>query len=74
MASLKNWHGHDGGDFANDTAIYKALADGSYHGAWFIPTKDILHGQDMNGKDTGMQGLYQRRDTGDFKGSLAKRC
>lgn len=42
ITALRNWHGHDGGDFANDAALYRALADGSAVGKWFIPTQDLL--------------------------------
>lgn len=42
MTALRKWHEHDGGDFANDTALYNALVDGSAVGKWFIPTRDLL--------------------------------
>jgi len=51
VTALKNWHGHDGGAFANNTALYKALADGSAIGKWFIPTRDLL-----------MDNLYENKD------------
>jgi hypothetical protein len=60
MMALGNWHGHDGGDFANDTAVYTALKNGSYNGEWFIPTRDLLS-----------DNLYSNKDQGDLKGSFA---
>src|SRR5580658_1782334 len=42
MTTLKNWHGHDGGDFTNDATIIQGLAHGSAVGKWFIPTKELL--------------------------------
>lgn len=32
MTTLCNWHGHDGGDYANDADLYSALRNGSYKG------------------------------------------
>lgn len=51
ITALKNWHGHDGGDFANDAALYKAIRDGSAIGKWFIPTRDLLNDKLYANKD-----------------------
>jgi hypothetical protein len=62
MTALRNWHGHDGGDFANDTALYRGLADGSAFGKWFIPTRDLLTGTDLNGNKVQNDNLVAHKD------------
>ena len=52
VASLKNFHGHDGTDYDTDKELYAALKDGTYNGGWIIPTRDILHGKDSAFKNT----------------------
>jgi hypothetical protein len=70
MTALKGWHGHDGGDFANDAALYKALVDGSAIGKWFIPTRDLLVGTDVDGNKVQADNLYANKDKGDLKGTF----
>jgi hypothetical protein len=70
ITALRNWHGHDGGDFANDTALYQGLADGSAIGKWFIPTRDLLVGTDLNGSKVRADNLYANKDKGDLKGTF----
>jgi hypothetical protein len=70
ITALKNWHGHDGGNFANDTALYECLADGSAVGKWFIPTRDLLVGNDLNGSKVQADNLYANKDKGDLKGTF----
>ncbi len=70
VTSLRNWHGHDGGNFANDTALYNALKNGTYNGEWFIPTRDLLCGKDLAGNKVRGDNLYDHRDTGDLKGTF----
>jgi len=60
ITALRNWHGHDGGNFPNDTALYEGLRNGSAVGKWFIPTRDLL-----------TDNLYANKDTGDLKGTFA---
>lgn len=67
VAYLKDWHGHDGGNFENDKALYDAIQNGTYHGEWFIPTRDILSGIDQSGKKVQKDNLFQHRETGDLK-------
>jgi hypothetical protein len=62
MTALRNWHGHDGGDFANDTALYRGLADGSAIGKWFIPTRDLLTGTDLDGNKVQNDYLVAHKD------------
>lgn len=60
IAGLKDWHGHDGGRFENDAALYAAIGDGSYGGEWFIPPQDVLLGN-----------LYPNRNAGALSGTFA---
>jgi hypothetical protein len=62
MTTLKNWHGHDGGDFTNDATIIQGLADGSAVGKWFIPTKELLVGTDRNGDKVQNDNLLAHKD------------
>jgi hypothetical protein len=59
ITALRTWHGHDGGDFANDAAIIQGLADGSAIGKWFIPTRELL-----------TDNLYANQGKGDLKGTF----
>lgn len=73
VAGLRNWHGHDGASMANDTAIYKAIQEGRYQDLekWFIPTRDILDGKDLDGQQIIMpDNLYALKDTGDFQNTF----
>jgi hypothetical protein len=70
VASLRNWHGADGGSFANDAALYTALKDGTGVGKWFIPPRELLVGTDLNGATVRDDNLYAHRNTGDFKNSF----
>jgi hypothetical protein len=70
ITALRNWHGHDGGNYENDTALYTALANGSYKGEWFIPTRDLLLGSDIDGNKVQSDNLYASKDKRDFKGTF----
>lgn len=70
VAKLKGWNGFDGTNYATDKEIYKALKDGSYDGGWIIPTRDILHGKDVDGKDTTPDNILAHKDKGSFKGTF----
>jgi hypothetical protein len=72
ITALRNWHGHDGGDFANDAALYQGLTDGSAIGKWFIPTRDLLVGTDVGGNKVQANNLYASKDKGDFKGTFSR--
>jgi hypothetical protein len=62
LTSLRNWHGADGGSFANDAALYTALKDGSAIGKWFIPTRDLLTGTDLDGNKVQNDYLVAHKD------------
>jgi hypothetical protein len=71
VAGLRNYHGHDGGDFANEKAILEAVRnDPAALGKWFIPTKEILHGRNVKGEKIQAANLYDSRNTGDFKNTF----
>lgn len=74
IAQLKNWHGHDGTNYASDTNLYKALENGSYNGGWIIPTSDMLHGKGQiggyYGEDATPDSLWAHKDVGAFKGAF----
>ncbi|MGH6922861.1 MAG: hypothetical protein ACRED5_03735 [Propylenella sp.] len=61
VAGLRGYFGHDGGGFASDPALYRAMRDGSYEGEWFIPPKDIL-----------VDNLYENRAQGALSGTFAE--
>ncbi len=62
MTGLRNWHGHDGAGVANDTQLYRGLADGSAIGKWFIPTRDLLVGTDLDGNKVQNDNLVAHKD------------
>ncbi len=62
MTGLRNWHGHDGADVANDMALYRGLADGSAIGRWFIPTRELLVGTDLDGNKVQNDNLAAHKD------------
>lgn len=67
MAELRDWHGFDGTDYANDEAFYDALNKGSYKGGWIIPMTLFM-------SDSYFAGyLYKHRNTGAFKGTFTMR-
>ncbi|HBR69391.1 MAG TPA: hypothetical protein DEA55_08465 [Rhodospirillaceae bacterium] len=71
VADLKNYHGHDGGNFANDNAILEAaINDPKALAKWFIPTKEILHGKTSGGDKIQTKNLYDYRNIGDFKNTF----
>jgi hypothetical protein len=67
VASRRNWHGHNGRLFENDTALHRALKDDTYNGEWFIPTRDLLIGTDVDGRKVQADNLYRHKDTGALK-------
>ena len=55
----KGWHGYDGECFENHKELEAALADDSYQGGWFIPTREVVK-----------ENLYKNKDKGDLKGTF----
>jgi len=65
VADLKNWHGHNGGEFRNEKAVLKAVRKNPEAlENWFIPTKEILHGQDKGRNEVQTDNLYAHKDQG----------
>src|ERR1035437_5103371 len=70
IAALKNWNGFDGTNYATDKEIYKALKDGSYNGGWILPTRDLLVGTDVDGKQNQPDNIYAHKDKGSLQGTF----
>lgn len=77
VAELKDWNGHDGTNYENDTGLYEALKDGSYTGGWIIPPRELLTGTKADGPSGVRQGtimqpdnLFDHRNTGSFKNTF----
>ena len=62
VAGLQNWHGHNGGNFENEKAVIQAVRNNpDALRNWFIPTREILHGQNTNGDKVQRDNLYDHR-------------
>lgn len=70
IAELKKWNGYDGTNYATDKEFYAAVKNGSYNGGWIIPTRDILHGKDVDGKDTTPDNILAHKDKGVLQGTF----
>ena len=71
VAGLRNYHGHDGGNFANEKAVLEAVRNNPEALAkWFIPTKELLHGKTSGGDKIQPANLYDSRNTGSFKNTF----
>ncbi len=68
VAKMKNWHGHDGGDFANQDALIKALRKDSYKGEWVIPPIEMMAFLDDKGEVSRRGILVLVSDIGEFDG------
>jgi hypothetical protein len=72
LARTKGFHGHDGATFKNDSDLYAALRSGSYNGEWFIPTRDILHGKDVDGNETTPDNILAHWKKGALSGTFCE--
>jgi hypothetical protein len=70
VGKITNLLGFAGFRGKNDTDLYNALRDGSYKGEWFIPTKDILCGKDVDGNAVQNDHLFGHRNTGALAGTF----
>lgn len=71
VAGLKNFHGHDGARVASEKAVLEAVRSNPEALAkWFIPTKEILHGETVGGDKIQPANLYDSRKIGAFKKTL----
>ena len=71
VSELKNWHGHNGTNYATDKEFYKALKNSNYKGGWIIPPFALLVGKDpLNNKTTQADNLLACKDKGTLKGTF----
>jgi hypothetical protein len=74
VSRIRNLMGHDGAGYKNDSELYAALKNSSYKGEWFIPTREMIAGMDIDGKqvqtDTLTDTLFAHKDTGAFKNTF----
>lgn len=64
VASLKNYYGHDGGNFANETAVMEAVRNNpAALNKWSLPPLDLLGGRDI----IEPANLYRSRNIGSFR-------
>ncbi|MDD3371132.1 MAG: hypothetical protein PHE27_04820 [Alphaproteobacteria bacterium] len=70
LASRKNWYGHDGVAYRNDTELFDALRTKKYRGEWFISPVELLTGEDADGKKVRENGLIDLKDVAAFSKTL----
>jgi len=59
VANLKNFHGHDGETYLDETAFREAIISGKYKGGWIVPTQDLVK-----------KNLYAYRNEGALKNTF----
>jgi len=73
IASLKNWYGFDGADYATAKDFVEALKDNTYTGGWVICPFDLLAGEDFYSCEKTKSGsLLAAKNKGVLKGSFKK--
>lgn len=70
ISGLRGWHGHDGADYANDTALYEALQKDAYDGGWFMPPVELVLGKDADGNDVMPDNLVAHQCKGAFNNTF----
>ena len=71
VAGLRNFHGHDGGNFGNEKAILDAVrSNPAALEKWFIPTKELLHGKTSGRDKIQPANLYDSREKGSFENTF----
>lgn len=77
IGALKNWHGHDGTNYATDKELYTALKDGSYDGGWILPPGELLAGMEADRSSGVRKGivvqpdnLFELQNKGALKGTF----
>jgi hypothetical protein len=75
VAQIKNFLGSDGfnHDVKNktpDQALYDGLVDGTALKKWFIPTREMIAGTDIDGKQVQTDTLFAHKDKGAFKNTF----
>jgi hypothetical protein len=69
---LKNWHGHDGSLYINDSEFFAALHEGRYHGEWVMPPMDALGGHHPCYNRDQADSLYAHRNESALKGAFTE--
>jgi hypothetical protein len=62
LFQLRNWHGHDGAGYWNDSAFYAAVHTGSYNGEWVIPPRELLDGKAPNGDEIQSDNIIAHKN------------
>lgn len=70
VAALTNYHGRKGCHFANENELNAAFDNATYNGGWFIPTREILHGETISDRKIQLANFNDSRDMGAFKGTF----
>jgi hypothetical protein len=70
IAELKDWHGFDGTNYADDSELYRALKNRNYNSGWFIPPSELLTGKLLDGETIQPDNLYDYREKGSLSGSF----
>jgi hypothetical protein len=70
VSEIRSLVGHDGAGYENDKELYDALKNGSYKGEWFIPTREMIAGTDIDGKQVQTDTLFAHKDKGAFKNTF----
>lgn len=70
VSRLKNWQGYNGARFQNEKDLYKALANNTYKGEWFIPTLDMLIGLTPDNQKITGDSLFTHKEAGALKNSF----
>jgi hypothetical protein len=74
VSEIRSLMGHDGAGYKNDKELYAALKNGSYKGEWFIPTRDMIVGTDIDDKQGQTDTLFAHKDNGTFKNTFTLAC
>jgi hypothetical protein len=70
VSEIRSLMGHDGASYENDKELYAALKDGSYKGEWFIPTRKMIAGTDIDRKQVQADNLLGHKDKGAFRNTF----
>lgn len=62
VAELRNFHGHNGGHFRNQEDVLRAVCNNPPAlRDWFVPNRELLHGEDIRGNLVQEYNLYANR-------------
>ena len=64
VAGIRDFHGHNGSNFENDNAVMQAVQNNPEQlRNWFIPTKEIWHGENTDGEKVQPNNLFDQRES-----------